>query len=122
MGAQFVQDDTSAITIKARDKLLNILPISLYYSSKGDQEANSDETTAYRSAMGKLLYVRRLVCPFIAINASHAASKCSSLPLRILRALNSTLKRARNYPAAVTYVPLQRSLLRLEVTTDAAMK
>lgn len=123
MGIRFVQEETGKITLNAKEKLDQVQPIIIRAASKErDRNANESEITSYRSLIGKLLYIGRLVCPTIAFHASNAATKCDGLRLHHLRALNATLRAIKNFPCVITFIPGNTRTYKLEAMSDASMQ
>lgn len=123
MGAHLTQDDSGKITINAKEKLSQIQTLETGRPHKDkDRIATPEEITTYRSVVGKLLYIGRLVSPVIAFHASQAAMKCSDLRLHHLRALNATLRTIKKSSCAITYLPSDNQPFELEAMSDASMQ
>lgn len=124
MGARLQQHPSGHVTLNAKEKLdaVELLSCERIRNGTGDGEATPAELSAYRSVIGKLLYIGRLVSPVISFHASTAAMKCAALRLHHLKALNATLKVVKNYSATLSFQPPQGSKFRLEAMSDASMK
>lgn len=83
MGAQLTQDDSETITLDAKEKLLQIKPLLQEHRGKRDivRNATDKEITAYRSVIGKVLYIGKLERSYIAFHASNASKKRYDLSL-----------------------------------------
>lgn len=76
-GAKLTQHPSGHVTLSAKEKLESIEPISSERRcrSNGNDDATPAEPSAYRSVIGKILYIGRPVSPVIAFRASHTATK-----------------------------------------------
>lgn len=81
MGGHPSQDESGVMTLEAKERLISVQPIKEDHvgKEKGDRAAAPSELIAYRSSIGNLLYINRLLSPAIAFGAFNAAGKCADL-------------------------------------------
>lgn len=118
MGANSVQHLSWYVQNDAKETLDDLQPLSneRLHGKDGDDDATPTQLAAYKSLIGKLLYVRRLVSPVIAYLASAAATKCAHLRLHHLKAVDATFTTMKEYAVTLNFEPSQDVKFQLEAT------
>lgn len=102
------------------EKTLTLPPTDLDRSP--DRCATPKEIRAYRSILGKMLYVGRMSQPIMLYHASHMASKLNTLKLHHLKDLGSLLRfDKKNVPILRFLPPSTKGGFSLLAISDASM-
>lgn len=124
VGANLVQPPPGFVTIDVIQKIDDLQPLysKSLHRKHGDDDATPIELAAYRSLIGKLLYIGQLVSPVAAYHASAAATKCANLRLHHLKALYAALNTMKGYAVTLTILPPKAVKFQLEAMYGASMK
>lgn len=107
IGGNLVQHPSGYFTIDAKRKLDDLQPLynERMHRKDSDDDALPIELAAYRSLIGKLLYIARLFSPVAVYYALAAATICAHLRLHHLRALNATPETTKGYAVTLSFQP-----------------
>lgn len=127
MGCEITQDSTGTVRLTQRDRLHDIderaLTVPRNETGRSpDRNASPHELHAYRSVIGKMLYVGRMSQPVMLYHASHMATKVGDLKAHHLKDLRALLKFDKKHTPALCFLkPSSGSKFSLEAISDAAM-
>lgn len=125
MGCEIGQTPAGTITLTQRARLEAIDGDILIPEEKQrapDRPATPTEITAYRSVIGRMLYIGRTTHPVMLFHASHMATKVNQLRKHHLKDLHALLKFDKREEAKILYrAPSSAREFTLEAVSDASM-
>lgn len=125
MGCEIVQDETKtiALTQQLKNEELDLSDLKKLSSSrKGFEIAGPKEITAYRSIIGKMLFIGRMSQPPMLFHASHMATKLKKLLSHHLKDLAALVKNDKKQIPKLLFISTPiGSKYALEAYSDAAM-
>ena len=127
MGTEITQSPSGTITltqsIRQNGIDENILNIDLPGSPRSpNQIASPSQISAYRTTLGKMLYIGRMSNPLMLFHASYMASKVNRLESHHLKDLRALLKWDKRTTPTICYnTPSQSGTFILEAISDASM-
>lgn len=125
MGCELNQNVDGTIILTQQSRLTDIdentLTPPARASKDPDRIANKFELHAYRSMLGKMLYVGRMSNPIMLYHASSMASKVGNLQTHHLKDLKALVKFDKKNVPTLTFVSPNTGTFSLEATSDAAM-
>ncbi len=125
-GSEFCQHSDKSVTLTQCKKLQELedrtRKSSGAHNRSGNDFATSDETTAFKSALGKMLFIGRMSQPIMLRIASQMATKINKLHLHHLKDLDALIRYSKKYEPCISFPSSEAgSKFHFDVYSDASM-